>query len=319
MTTPPSRRQFLRLGALLGGLVAVPLRPRAAETPAAARAAFRFGFALNAATIRGYKLDLPAQIDLALEAGYEGIEPWTRDVADCAGAGHSLKDLGQRCRDRGLKVVSAIGFAPWLVDDDRQRAAGVEQMKREMDHLALLGGTHIAAPPAGVNRAGVKLDLDRAAERYRVILEAGRGIGVIPQIETWGSSANLSHLAEALYVAARTGDPDACILADVFHMYKSGTAPSVLKLIGGRALHCFHMNDYPATPDRATINDGQRVWPGDGIAPLKEILSHLAAAGAHVMLSVELFNSEYWKLPPLECARTGLAKMKASVAAAGLA
>jgi sugar phosphate isomerase/epimerase len=79
------------------------------------------------------------------------------------------------------------------------------------------------------------------------------------------------------------------------------------------------MNDYPANPPRESIKDSERIWPGDGIAPMKQILTNLADNHCHVMLSLELFNSEYFKLPALEAAKTGLAKMKAAVAAAGLA
>lgn len=231
--------------------------------------------------------------------------------------GGALKELGRRAADLGLKVVSAIGFPSWVVDDDQQRARGVEQLKREMDMLAQIGGTHIAAPPAGVNRPGNKLDLDKAAERYRAILEVGRQTGVIPQIEIWGSSANLGHLADAIYVAAKAAHPDAAILADAYHMYKGGSEAAMLRLLGRQAVHCFHMNDYPANPPRETIRDSDRIWPGDGLAPLKEILTYLAENHCQVFLSVELFNSEYWKLPALQCAQTGLEKMKTAVSRAG--
>ena len=101
-----------------------------------------------------------------------------------------------------------------------------------MDALAQIGGTHIAAPPAGANRPGTTLDLDQAAERYHTILEIGRRIGVVPQLEVWGPSANLSSGSEALYVAAKADHPDACILLDGYHMDKGGTPPTVLKLLG---------------------------------------------------------------------------------------
>jgi len=139
----------------------------------------------------------------------------------------------------------------------------------------------------------------------------------VPQLEIWGMSANLGNLADALAVAARTGHPDACILADVFHLYKGGSPPASLHLLARSAARVFHMNDYPAAPDRATITDAQRIWPGDGVAPLKEILGYLVANDCRLFLSVELFNPGYWKLPVAECARLGLAKMKAVVAAAG--
>jgi len=318
MNSRLTRRQLLNRAGVALGAAAVAPSPLAAATASAAPACHRFSFSLNTGTIRGQKLGIAEEIEVAAKAGYDGIEPWTGDIAKFAESGGSLKDLCKRCRDLGLKVVDAIGFAQWIVDDDAQRAKGVEQMKRDMDLVAQLGGALIAAPPAGANR-GPKLDLDHAAERYRVILEIGRKTGVVPQLEVWGSSTTLSHAAEAAYVVAKANHPDACALLDAFHMYKGGVAPAAMKLFGRQAIHCFHMNDYPADPPRDTIKDAQRIWPGDGIAPLKEILANLAANHCDVMLSLELFNPDYWKLPALDAAKTGLAKLKAVMKAAEVA
>ena len=52
------------------------------------------------------------------------------------------------------------------------------------------------------------------------------------------------------------------------------------------------MNDYPADPPRATITDADRVYPGDGIAPLGELVRILQAIGFHGYFSLELFNRE---------------------------
>jgi len=271
----------------------------------------RFRFCLNTGTIRGYKLPLEAQIELAAKSGYEGIEPWAPDIAEAAKTEGALRRLAAQCKAAGLAVVSAIGFAPWAVDDSDARAKGLEQMKREMAMIAELGGTHIAAAPAGINGGDAAVvSLDVLAERYRAVLEMGRRMSVIPQIEFWGSSKNLSRLEQCIYVAARADHPDACVLADAFHAYKGGSSFSALRLIGRNALHCFHINDYPADPPRETIRDADRVWPGDGIAPLADILSGFRANHADVWLSVEVFNQEYWKAPAEATAKAGLDKMK---------
>ena len=78
----------------------------------------------------------------------------------------------------------------------------------------------------------------------------------------------------------------------------------------------FHLNDYPADPPRETITDRDRVFPGDGIAPLTQILRDLHANGNRAVLSLELFNPTYWKQDPLTVAKAGLAKMKAVVSKA---
>ena len=184
-----------------------------------------------------------------------------------------------------------------------------------MDLVAQIGGKRLAAPPAGATNQP-ELDLMKAAERYRALLEAGDGIGVTPQLELWGFSKNIHLLSEAAFVAIQSGHPRACVLADVFHLYKGGSDFGGLRFLRGNALQVFHMNDYPADPPRDKINDGFRVFPGDGIAPLPQILRDLHANGGRTVLSLELFNKKYWEQDALAVAKEGLDKLKAAVAKA---
>src|SRR5204863_2368358 len=104
-------------------------------------------------------------IEIAARAGYQGIEPWVRELDQYVTEGKSLKDLGQRIRDRGLRVADVIGFPEWIVDDDARRRRGMEEAKRIMGLLPEIGCQQLAAPPSGAtNQPG--LDLYRAAERY---------------------------------------------------------------------------------------------------------------------------------------------------------
>jgi sugar phosphate isomerase/epimerase len=176
-----------------------------------------------------------------------------------------------------------------------------------------LGGKRIAAPPAGAVD-GDLLNLDVAGERYRALLELGRSVGCLPMLEVWGFSKNLSKLSEVLHVAAASQHPDACVLPDVYHLYKGGSNFSDLGLLAGNKIPVFHMNDYPDMA-RDKITDADRVYPGDGIAPIGSVLKTVFASGFNGVLSLELFNREYWKLDPLENATVGLKKMKSVVPA----
>lgn len=271
-----------------------------------------FTYCLNTGTIRGQKLGFPQEIETAAKAGYDSIEPWVGDIKKYVNGGGSLKDIRKRLSDLGLTVESAISFFRWIVDDDETRAKGLEQAKQEMDILAQIGAKRIAASPAGATREP-RLDLDKAAERYRVLLELGDRMGVVPQIETWGSSKNLHRLGQAMYVVIESGHPKACLLPDVFHTYKGGSDFAGLKQLSAHAIQVFHINDYPADPPRDIIRDSDRVYPGDGIAPLTQILRYLHANGSRAVLSLELFNPNYYKQDALEVAKTGLAKTKAVV------
>ena len=127
-------------------------------------------------------------------------------------------------------------------------------------------------------------------------------------------SKTLSKLSEAAYIAIESHHPDACILPDVFHLYKGGSDFSGFKLLSGATFHNFHLNDYPANPPRDQVTDGERVYPGDGVAPLNSLFRELAAMGYQGALSLELFNRELYKQDALVVAKTGLQKMKAAVA-----
>jgi len=121
-----------------------------------------------------------------------------------------------------------------------------------MDLVQQIGGRRIAAPPAGATDVA-DLSLARAAERYRALLEVGernrrraavRGVGLFALAEPAGECAQ---------VALESGHPQACILADVYHLHKGGSGFAGLHLLGADALQVFHMNDYPADPPRERI------------------------------------------------------------------
>ncbi|MBN1816759.1 MAG: sugar phosphate isomerase/epimerase [Sedimentisphaerales bacterium] len=308
-----TRRNVLAgAGALLGASFVNVSPLRAA---AAARKADPFRYCLNAALVMGYKLDILKQIELASQAGYDAIEPWVQDVRAFKDGGGSLADLKKRIADAGLTVESAIGFTAWIADNDDERTKGVEAMKRDMELMAQIGAKRIAAPPVGATR-GAKLDLFVAAERYRAILEIGDKIGIIPQIEVWGHSANLSRLGESMFVVIESGHPKACLLPDFYHIYRGGSSFEGLRQLSPQAVQVFHMNDYPDIP-RDRIADKDRIFPGDGVAPLPDLVRMLYDNGVRPVWSIELFNRDYWNQydAPTIC-QMGLAKMKAVTAKA---
>jgi sugar phosphate isomerase/epimerase len=315
-----SRRQVLgsavaalgsAAGGSSGGEVQTPgrARTRPADEP--------FGYCLNTSTIRGNNLDTVGLVNAAAKAGFQAIEPWIRELDDYTSKGGALKDLGKRIADAGLTVEGAIAFNSLLDDDDARRAASMEKLKVDMDKVAQIGGTRIAVPPGPPNRAaGSPVSLDNAAKYYRDALEVGEKMGVQPLLELWGIHPVLGPLSHGIYVTVATGRSDASLLLDIFHLYKSGTPFAALKQINGASLHIMHLNDYPQAADPSVLNDGNRIYPGDGVAPLRQILRDLRDNGFRGYLSLELFNKEYWAKSADENLKTAMEKIRATVRAA---
>jgi 2-keto-myo-inositol isomerase len=260
-------------------------------------------------------LGLVGEIKTAAKVGFDGIEIWMNTLETYIKNGGKLADIRKLASDLGIKIEDSIGFAAWIVDDDTKRNAALEQIKKEMDILAQIGCKRIAAPPFGAtNEPG--LNLYKAAERYTKVLELGKQMGVLPQLELWGFSKNMHLFGETLLVASQTGHPDALILPDVYHFIRGGSPFNALDFINGSKMQMFHMNDYPAIDDPSKLTDAMRVMPGDGVAPLNQILQTLNAKNTPIVLSIEIFNENVWKMDATAACALGLSKMKAAVSKA---
>lgn len=300
-----NRRQVLKF---FGASAAAYVIPFKVEAKATRVAAAKFKYCLNMATLRGHKLGFMKELETASKAGFHMVEIWMDSLQQYLNGGGKIQEVKNRLNAFGMTVENTIGFARWIVDDESVRTQGIAQMKKEMEIVAQIGCKRMAAPPMGAtDTAG--LDLKKAAERYRVILDLGDQTGVVPHLEMWGFSKNLSRASEVIYVAMESGHRSARVLLDTYHLYKGGTPLETLQLIAKPAMELIHMNDYP-TKSRETITDADRLHPGDGVAPIKQILNILKDPARPLILSEEVFNQNYYRQDPLEVAKTALAKMK---------
>lgn len=303
-----SRRTLIKLTGAAALSAFIP--PVINASPAHANGAFRF--CLNTSTIRGQNVGLLKSLEIASAAGYDGVELWVSDIRDYLKQGGTVDTLAKFIADRGLVVEDAMSFTTWMVRDAAKRKVGLQEMEEEMKIMAALGCRRIAAPPSGVSK-NEPVDFQQAGIHYREILELGRKYKVMPQLEFWGASGTLYSLGQALAIAAAANDADARILPDVYHLFRGGSGFNGLKLVNGKAIEIIHINDYPGTKPVNEQTDGDRVYPGDGVAPLKQVLQDLQAMGGTKVLSLELFNKTYWAEDALQVAKTGLQKMKALV------
>ena len=114
-----------------------------------------------------------------------------------------------------------------------------------------------------------------------------------------------------MFVALESGHPSARVLLDIFHLYKGGSSIETLPLVNNSAIEILHLNDYPKNLATSAITDADRIYPGDGVAPVKRVLEILQNPGRPLVISLEVFNETYYKQDALQVAKTALTKMKA--------
>jgi 2-keto-myo-inositol isomerase len=267
---------------------------------------------LNTSTIR--PTSLKDKIRIAAEAGYDAIEPWINDLEDHEKAGGDLKALGAEIKALGLSVPNVIGLWGCMPEGEEAWKASLDGTRNRMRMSAAIGSQHVAAIPAPDRP---DFDLKWGVRCYKELLSIGRDeFGIIVAFEFVGFLKGIHRLGQACAIAIDVNDRDACLICDTFHLFRGDSGFNGIRHLDGDFIADFHCNDVLAEPPREEQGDSHRIYPGDGILPLEQLLRDLRAIEYTGPLSLEMFNKEHYAQDPMLVAKTGLQKMRALITSA---
>jgi 2-keto-myo-inositol isomerase len=309
------RRNFIQATSLVGAAIASGLSVSCAEqTKGYQNGKSPWPICLNTSTIRPIKLE--EKINIAYKVGYDAIEPWIGDLEKYEEEGGSLKELGTIIKEKGLFVPNIIGLWDCMPMDDQEFKDSLPATRERMRMSAAIGSQHVAAIPVPDRE---DFDIETGIRRYKELLKIGREeFGIIVAFEFVGFFKGIHRFGEAAGIAIDTDDRDACLIMDTFHLYRGGSGFNGIKHINADFIADFHFNDVPSTTPKEELGDKDRIYPGDGILPLVQLLKDLNSINYRGPLSLEMFNREHWKRNPLEVANAGRKKIMDLIIKAGV-
>ncbi len=257
---------------------------------------------------------LAEDLDAYREAGADGIGIWEIKLRD----GEDADSLA-RVRASGLQVTNCVPAIPSILPfplegpkDPRER---VEALCASIRRLAPF------EPESVVCLTGSAAGLDSGEARHTVVeglrrigaqaQAAGVRVGLEPMsrldAEAWTIATSI---AEALDLLEEAGDTALGITFDVWHLWSTETLFDDIRAHAARFTGV-HVCDW-REPTRGWAD---RVLPGDGIAPLPQILGALDEAGWRGPYDLEIFSDNgafgnayedsLWNVPTRELARRG--------------
>jgi sugar phosphate isomerase/epimerase len=217
-----------------------------------------------------------ARLATARDAGFDGLE--LRDAAR-----DGLEPL------RGFAPTACPELGGWLGDfDGDRRARAVDDLKRQLDGIAALGGRGVVTPAAWgmfTRRLPPFAAPPRTEAEDREVLLAGlaevgahaAAAGVVLLFEPLNRYEDhmVNTVAQAAELIAAAGSPGVRILADTYHMnIEEDDLSAALRSVGD-VLGAVHLSD---------SNRGQ---PSTGHVPFEDVVGTLAAMGFDGVVSVE--------------------------------
>lgn len=247
---------------------------------------------------------------VARATGWDAVELRRVDFARAAAAGHAAADVIELVRASGLPVACVGVELGWML------AAGAER-QRLFDVFAesCRWATALACPlvMSPVDRG--RGDVAQAVTTLREIGELAAEHGVHLALEFNSQAEQFNTLARVREVLARAAHPRCGLLLDTYHLGRSGADVRELEDIAPDEIAYVQYSDVP----RQGLVPGQaldRLPPGQGAVPFREIFAVLAAKGYPGYLSYEAPNPAAWARPPEEVAREALAATRAVLPAA---
>jgi 2-keto-myo-inositol isomerase len=242
---------------------------------------------------------LPTVLEVAREAGFDGVETRFEDFKRCAAAGLSESRVLDMIKSSGL-AVSVMGTEYGLMFAQGEELSKLlASLQKTCEQAQALGCQMIMVAP-GMN---APTPFEQAAGNFRKGGETCERYGVRLALEFNSRHATINSLESARRLLALTNHPSCGILLDTYHMHYSGLHGSAFTSLPLRDFFTFQYSDAPPGEMSKVRTAVDRLPPGRGVIPWKEVFTGLMEMGYEGWLNYEAPNPAEWSRPPLEAAR----------------
>jgi 2-keto-myo-inositol isomerase len=263
--------------------------------------------ALNGATTM--KADLETDIRAAGAAKYDFVELWAAKLRRYLEE-HSIDDLRQLLTENNVEPwsINSIEHVTFRTPEDY---ISIEAQCGELSAIAAqLYCPYIVVVPGKLPEGATEGEIIEESVRVlNQLADIAEPRGVSLAFEFLGQTdCSVQTLDLAKKIVEKIDRKSVGLVIDTFHFYAGGSSFEAIDTLDPDKLFIFHINDAEDLP-KESLTDAHRLYPGEGILPIREIKSHFDKIGYDRMVSVEIFRPEYWDQDPETVAR----KAKAAV------
>jgi 2-keto-myo-inositol isomerase len=252
------------------------------------------------------KTDLPGDIRAASGAGYDLIEIWARKMESYL-SDSSLDNLLTLLKEARLKplAINSVEFitfnAPW------ERINTMNQISRYVEMADRLGCSYIVVVPSPRPEGATDREVhDESVRVLRWISNRFRDYRVRFAFEFLGFGwCSVSTLEQDWAIVKAVDRENVGLVLDTFHFYAGGSSVGAIRDLDPEKIFILHINDAEERP-KAELQDAHRLYPGEGVIPLAEIMGGLKEIRYNGPVSLEMFRPAYWSRPAQEVARKGI-------------
>ncbi len=248
---------------------------------------------------------LPEMLRIAKATGWDAIELRRVDFTRAKEAGQPAAQVLDLVKASGLPVACVGVELGWMFAEGAERKRLLQVFTESCQYTAQLQCKTVMSP-VDPGRG----DIQRAAASIREVGDIAAKYGVRVGLEFNSVAEQFNNLERLRDVLARAGHKHVGLLLDTYHFGRSGGDPRALEDLSPEEIAYFQYSDVP----KNGLQPGKtldRLPPGQGKVPFREIFQSLVKKGYRGYLTYEAPNPAAWARNPEDVAREALQATRA--------
>jgi 2-keto-myo-inositol isomerase len=244
-------------------------------------------------------------LEVARATGWNAVELRRLDFERAREAGQPPDAVLDLVRASGLAVACVGGERGFMFAVGAERRRVMAGWVESCRWARALGAGLVMSPTDPGDG-----DVAEAAASVRAVGDVAGEHGLRVALEAFSQAARFRTLGHAREILAKAGHPACGLLVDAYHLVRSGDGLATVEDLAPEEIVYVQYSDAP----REGSQPGQtadRLPPGQGRVPFRELFALLAAKGYRGYLSYEAPNPAAWARPPEDVAREAVTATRA--------
>jgi sugar phosphate isomerase/epimerase len=256
---------------------------------------------MNTMTFSLQDVDIPSIAEAISRAGFTGIDLRDSHIQDYLQAGHSMQEIKNLLKEYKLHPIAIHALRDWQKAEDKKGEKYWESVEQYFDMSRKMNCEFSVC--AAWAQDG---DVDGDIRGFKEICDIARLYDTRVALEflPW---ARLKDVKMAWEVIERANCSNGGLLIDTFHYFKGGSRMEALREVPAEKIFFVHLDDAPDLPiDSEEMGMNHRVFPGEGVFPLREFLDVLLTEKQYKgWIVLEVLNRENQNIDYVELAKKG--------------
>jgi sugar phosphate isomerase/epimerase len=252
-------------------------------------------------------------VSLTAAAGFAGIALRYDKLEDYLARGHSIADVRDLLSRHGLAFSEGGFLAEWQYHGGvplvcgRKRQGGPDEDSQKLlaryrtflERCAELECSNLTASVALWDTG----DLTVAAEDFAALCDVAHPYGAKIGLEFMGHAPQVKNIRIALDLILLANRPNGGLVIDTFFIHQSRSKLNDLNDVPVERIFNVQLADAKPKPVEQLNMLEDRLFPGEGAAPVRDAAQLLLKRGYAGWWNVELFNPDFRVMPPGAVAR----------------